>query len=62
MAERREPDQGRDLESMITNCSGSDHDVFARVVLVTTPQDLNPAPPVSGMSVGSFSQAEHHNV
>ena len=30
----------------------------ARVVLVTAPQDLNPAPPVSGRSVGSFSQAE----
>ena len=43
---------------MVTDCSGSDHDASARVVLVTTPQDSNPAPPVSGRSVGSFSHAE----
>ena len=54
---RRGGSQTRDLESMI-NCSGSNHDASARVVLVTTPQDLNPAPPVNGRSVGSFSQAE----
>ena len=51
---RRGGSQTRDLESMSTNCSGSGHDVSARVVLVATPQDLNPAPPVSGRSVGSF--------
>ena len=55
---RRGWSQTGDLESMITNCSGSDHDASARVVLVTTPQDLNPAPPVNGRSVGAFSQAE----
>ena len=43
---------------MVTDCSGSDHDASARVVLVTTPQGSNPAPPVSGRSVGSFSHAE----
>ena len=48
----------RDLESMVINCSGSDHDASARVVLVTMPQDSNPAPPVSGGSVGSFLHAE----
>ena len=51
---RRGWSQTGDLESMITNCSGSDHDASARVVLVTTPQDLNPAPPVNGRSVGAF--------
>ena len=55
---RRGGSQTRDLESMSTNCSGLDHDVSARVVLVATPQDSNPAPPVNGRSVGSFSQAE----
>ena len=55
---RRGRSQTRDLESMSTNCSGSDHDASARVVLVATPQDLNPAPPVNGRPVGSFSQAE----
>ena len=55
---RRGGSQTRDLASMIINCSGSDHDASARVVLVTTPQDSNPAPPVNGRSVGSFSQAE----
>ena len=70
---RRGGSQTRDLESMSTNCSGLDHDVSARVVLVATPQDSNPAPPVNGRSVGSFSQAgggggrdnyqsaQHHN-
>ena len=43
---------------MVTDCSGSDHHASARVVLVTTPQGSNPAPPVSGRSVGSFSHAE----
>ena len=55
---RRGGSQTRDLESMSTNCSGLDHDVSARVVLVATPQDSNPAPPVNGRSVGSFSRAE----
>ena len=55
---RRGGSQTRDLESMVTDCSGSDHDVSARVVLLTTPQDSNPAPPVIGRSVGSFLHAE----
>ena len=55
---RRGGSQTRDLESMSTNCSGSDHSVSARVVLVAAPQDSNPAPPVNGRSVGSFSRAE----
>ena len=55
---RRGGSQTRDLESMVTDCSGSDHHASARVVLVTTPQGSNPAPPVSGRSVGSFSHAE----
>ena len=55
---RRGGSQTRDLESMSINCSGLDHSVSARVVLVATPQDSNPAPPVNGRSVGSFSRAE----
>ena len=55
---RRGGSQTRDLESMIIICSGLGHDESARVVLVATPQDSNPAPPVNGRSVGSFSQAE----
>ena len=55
---RRGGSQTRDLESMSINCSDLDHSVSARVVLVATPQDSNPAPPVNGRSVGSFSRAE----
>ena len=70
---RRGGSQTRDPESMVTDCSGLDHDASARVVIVTTPQDSNPAPPVIGRSVRSllhaeagearddFQNAQHHN-
>ena len=53
---RRGGSQTRDPESVVTDCSGSDHHASARVVLVTTPHNSNPTPPVSGRSVGSFTR------
>ena len=53
---RRGGSQTRDPESVVTDCSGSDHHASARVVLITTPHNSNPAPPVSGRSVRSFTR------